>query len=82
MKVIWEPSDIKPGLVVGKSKRSERWMICYDPAIPWCDDPEFAPKWALVSLEDGMLARIGFTKTKMADHLNTAGEIPAVLLHE
>jgi hypothetical protein len=72
MKITWEADDIKPGTVVGKSERVERWLIGYD---PWAA----APNWALISLEDGMIAHSGLTKTELADKLNLSGYVPAVL---
>ncbi len=39
-----------------------------------------APKWALISLEDGMIAQRSLTREQMSTHLNEAGEIPAELI--
>ena len=79
MKIIWEPQDVQAGLIVGKSDRVERWLIGYDPAVGWADDPAYAPKWAMISLEDGMFAAVGQTREQLAAYLNHAGEFPAVL---
>lgn len=79
MKITWEPADIQPGLVVGKPDRAERWMIGYDPSVRWCDDLDFSPKWALISLADGMISTKGQTREQLAAHLNISQEIPVVL---
>lgn len=79
MKFTWEPQDIQPGIIVGKSERVERWMIGYDPSVRWSDDPIFSPKWALISLEDGMISHHGQQRAQLAEHLNRSGDIPAVL---
>ena len=49
MKIEWEAEDIKPGRVVGKPDRTERWLIGYIPGK--------APQhYVLVSLSDGMVS--------------------------
>jgi hypothetical protein len=48
-------------------------MIGYDPTL-------YGNKWALISLEDGMMSQKGLFLDQMADHLNASGELPEELL--
>lgn len=74
MKVEWTAEDIKPGRIVGRPDRRERWMIGY-----LTDYLNSDCRYALVSTSDGMVqARL--TKEGMAQHLNAAEEIPVELL--
>lgn len=70
MKFIWEAIDIVAGQRVGKFNRNETWMIGYDPA------DQSPSKWACISNVDGMISKMGLTKSAMADHLNATGDYP------
>jgi len=72
MKVQWERDDVRPGRVVGKPDRKERWLIGYIGA---------GGDYALVSLSDGMICE-KMSREKMADALNKSGEIPSEYLPE
>lgn len=73
MKIEWEIADIKPGRVVGKPGRKERWMIGYVAA----DQTEH--RWTLVSLSDGMI-QIPRSADLLATSLTESGELPAEVL--
>lgn len=75
MKVTWEAADIHAGQIVGKPDRAERWMVGYFAA--GCS----TLKYVLVSRTDGCIQHtIGLTAAMVADHLNSAGELPEALL--
>lgn len=85
MRVTWEPSDIRPGRVVGKSGRGERWIIGYGVCPRKVSEPE--RKFVLVSLADGMLQLSApndpwqfNTAEEIAAQLNQSGEMPSELL--
>lgn len=72
MKIEWEAADIKPGRIVGKPGRGERWMIGYDATVATDRD---GPRWCLVSLSDGMV-QSRHTKEMLAKKLTLSGELP------
>lgn len=76
MKLIWEASDIKGGLVVGKAGRIEQWLIAYVPNYKVnCN------LYQLVSYNgDGLIAHDPLTAEEMAARLNEHGEWPIGLL--
>jgi hypothetical protein len=49
MKLIWEISDIKGGLIVKNSNSYEKFIIAYDA------EQELSSKFAIVSLSDGSI---------------------------
>jgi hypothetical protein len=76
IKVIWEESDIKPGLVIGTLTCTERWVIGYCPEI------EGASRYTFISLDDGMVRADRLTKLKLCDLLTEGGYLPQALLLE
>jgi len=74
VKFTWELHDVLPGRRVGKHDRTEQWLIGYDPSLS-----DTYRKWALISLEDGMLSSAGVSKRELADRLNSSGDYPVEL---
>lgn len=74
MRFTWEPRDVLPGVRVGKHGRTEQWIIGYDPSAARDER-----KWALISLEDGMLSCRGQTRVELAERLNSSGDYPLEL---
>lgn len=70
MRFTWEASDVVAGVRVGKFNRTEQWIIGYDPSA------RSDRKWALISLEDGMISKLGQCKATLAEHLNATGDYP------
>lgn len=70
MKVTWENTDIVAGQRVGAVGRAEQWIIGYEP---------ITGKKALISLEDGMIAKIGDNQ-EIAEMLNLNNDAPMELL--
>ena len=68
MKIEWEADDIRPGRMVGRPGRNERWMIGYiiqEKEVPYC----------LISVQDGMVVKLGSAESA-AEHLNASGDVP------
>lgn len=74
MQFTWTADEIKPGIVVGKPGRDERWMIGY---APFVHDGE--KRYTLNSMSDGMV-RAPVTKTELAAHLTDSNEHPSDVL--
>jgi len=72
MKVEWHVDDIRPGRIVGKPQRGERWMIGY---FTHRDDDR---RWTLNSLSDGLVQE-PVTKAEMVVKLNQSGDLPVEL---
>ena len=70
MKMIWQPEDIKAGRLIGHPDRLERFIIGY--IINSVGNQEYS----LVSLSDGLILERSSTAQELAEHLNSAGEIP------
>lgn len=75
MKVQWEEADIRPGRIVGKADRTERWMIGY---ATWVEAGD-KHRWCLISTSDGM-TNGPQSADLLATYLNSTGEMPAELL--
>lgn len=73
MRVTWEADDIKPGRVVGKPDRRERWMIGYG---AWTQSDI---RYSLISLSDGQICTLQ-SKQNLAEQLTLSGELPVELL--
>ncbi len=73
MKIIWEASDIKVGLRVGKKDIQESWMIGYVASGDSKDNR------VLVSLSDGMVCHC-MTNEKLAKSLNDGKYLPENML--
>lgn len=73
MKITWEAADIVPGQRVGCDKRDEQWMIGYLPSA------ESKQGYAVISLSDGLIAKIGDAQT-IANHFNSSGDEPLELI--
>lgn len=74
MKFGWEASDIKIGRRVGNPGRQERWIIAYDPSS------RSMARYAMVSLNDGMIASKDHTREQLASQLAATGEWPEEML--
>jgi hypothetical protein len=72
MQVIWQAKDIKSGIIVGKPRRKERWMIGY---VVSGRNP------TLNSMEDGMVRRYENAED-LAKALNSSGEVPVILIDD
>lgn len=74
MKFEWDADDIKPGIMVGKPGRIERWMIGYASFAQHED-----AKYTLNSLTDGMVNGT-YTKAELAERLTRNNDHPVDVL--
>jgi len=72
MRCIWDPRDIKPGRIIGKPDRTERWMIGYIA-------DRGTNRYVLVSLSDGLVT-LPVPPDMLASQLTKEGELPSELL--
>jgi hypothetical protein len=78
MKIEWHASDIVPGRRVSKPGAKEQSIIGFDP----CKTGREASRYAVISLEDGMLTRVDQTLQQIADFLNEIECVPLELINE
>ena len=74
MKIEWQLEDIQAGRRVVTPGRNEPWMIGYIASMR-SDEP----RWALVSLTDGMIGK-PVSREELAADLNKIGEMPLELM--
>lgn len=74
MQFTWTADDIRPGIIVGKPHRAERWMIGYATFVVEQDH-----KYTLNSMADGMVNG-PYTREELAEQLTENNEHPAVIL--
>lgn len=75
MQITWTETDIKPGIIVGRPHRNERWMIGYISKVP----SSLVERYSLNSMTDGMVDG-PYTPAALAERLTAGNEHPAEVL--